>query len=313
MSISNGTNPPISYKIDSGTLTQADWDFLFQILVEEDIRVVLDGITQTLNTDYTVFINGEAGGTITFDASAVATFTVGKIITLFRDLSATRDTSYQSTQRFDPIVVDGDMDRMTLLSGQVNGNFNHLAMRFPTNYPFLNSEGYNLIPETWPNGFALVQTNGTLGFAPIETNSGDPLLRSDLAVQVAPNEGSRLVGHTGQTVYTTLNTQATDIADLQAFPKIAMSVLTGDTAGTFTVSQTYNVASIMKTATGVYKITFTTSVAHSGYTALATPADETISCRLTLASTTEVTFSFFTGAGAPADSKFSAAIFIFGT
>ncbi|MCK5662481.1 MAG: hypothetical protein KAI17_03295 [Thiotrichaceae bacterium] len=211
MSITNATNPPISYKIDSGTLTQADWDFLFQIFVEEDITVILDGITQTLNTDYTVAINGEDGGTVTFEAAVVATFTVGKIITLLRNLSATRTTSYQSTQRFDPEVVDSDMDRLTSLSGQLEGNFNQFSMLFPANYTFLNTPGYNVIPETWPNGQAIVNNNGTLSFAPIETNAGDPLLRSDLAVQVAPNEGSRLVGHTGETVYTRLNTNTSDI------------------------------------------------------------------------------------------------------
>lgn len=303
MSITNATNPPISYKIDSGTLTQADWDFLFQIFAEEDIAVILDGVLQTLNSDYTVAINGEAGGTVTFDAAVVDTFTVGKIITLFRNLAAVRQTSYTSTQRFDPNDVDNDMDYLTSLSGQVNGNFNQLAARFPTNYPFINIPGYNLLPVNWPNGYALVNQNGTLTTAPIQSNPGDPSLRGELATQVAPNEGTRLVGHTGETLYNYI----------EGRPKIAASAQTLDGAGNFTPSRSFNVASIMKVALGKYQINFTNNLAHIEYQVACCAITTAFSWHITALATSEVIMQFFNSAGAAADSRFSIFISIIGT
>tara|TARA_R110002012_G_C11608218_1_gene607911 strand:- start:447 stop:1574 length:1128 start_codon:yes stop_codon:yes gene_type:complete len=200
MTITNSYLANIGYVVNASTVGQTNWDFLFEIQEEIDIEVNLNGTILTLNTDYTVFIDGTSGGTVTLLATVTDQLVVGATLYLTRDLPATRVTSYASARKFDPQTVDDDMNRLTLLSGQVQSTQDTLGMNFPQDYDYINVSQFSKLPATWPDGYALVQTAGKLGVAAIQSNSGDPLLRSQLSVETPGQEGAKLIGTTGQNV-----------------------------------------------------------------------------------------------------------------
>lgn len=265
MTVLNTALAVVNYQITSGTITKADWDFLFEIQSEDDLLVILNGIDQTLNSDYTVVINGTNGGTITFEPAVVDTFLDGMIINIIRNLSATRVTSYTDSSKFSPSTVDGDMDRLTLLAGQSDALVSSYGMKFKTNYPFVAVEGYNELPINWPDGYALTQVGGQLAAIAINTSNGDPLLRGELAVNTGIAQGSNLVGYKGSDVFTKLDdvdvntaniatnttniaTNTTDISNI-LFAKAKVA-----TNGTLVWNK--NVDNVNKLGTGEYKITF---------------------------------------------------------
>lgn len=215
MTITN-TAPSIRFYVV--TVIQSDWDFDFQLPEVGDLNVEINGITLTegAGNDYTVFINGENGGTVTLSAAQTAALEVNSIIYLQRAIAYTRDTSYETTAAFNPVDVDNDMDRFTLQSAQVNDFYNGRAMVFPTNYTDATAPNFNVLPADWPSGFGLAKLGTSLVAVPISGGGGDPLLRAELAQEVPGGEGALIVGTTGETVQAKLESidaEFTELAD----------------------------------------------------------------------------------------------------
>ncbi len=81
------------------------YNYTFQLNDAADVKVLLGGVLQTLNTDYTVENVGVgSGGTITFtlkDSNNIPIFpTQGTAITIFMATAFNRDTVFQPTGPF---------------------------------------------------------------------------------------------------------------------------------------------------------------------------------------------------------------------
>lgn len=104
----------------TASATQTVFPFLFKIFATSDIKVyqTLAGATPddtadilVLTTDYTVTINGDAGGEVTLNTGAA----VNDKITLARNLSVTRATEYQQNGDLLASTLNSDQEYQTYL------------------------------------------------------------------------------------------------------------------------------------------------------------------------------------------------------
>lgn len=95
---------------------QTVFNYTFQILLATDIKVLKNGVTLTINNDYTVADAGEqGGGTVTLLSGASA----GDIINLLMAMPIDRTTEYQEAGDFLASDVNGDFDKAYLALNQV--------------------------------------------------------------------------------------------------------------------------------------------------------------------------------------------------
>jgi len=99
------------------------YNYTFQLNDASDVKVLLGGVLQTLNTDYTVQNVGVgSGGTITFtlkDSNNNPIFpTQGTAITIFMAMELNRDTVFQPNGPFLAAEVNNDYDRLWLACNQ---------------------------------------------------------------------------------------------------------------------------------------------------------------------------------------------------
>ena len=113
----NSNQPRAEY---TASATQTVFPFLFKIFATSDIKVyqTLAGATPddvadilVLTTDYTVTINGDAGGEVILNTGAA----VNDKITLVRNLSVTRATEYQQNGDLLASTLNSDQEYQTYL------------------------------------------------------------------------------------------------------------------------------------------------------------------------------------------------------
>lgn len=98
---------PINSSTANGTATV--FAYAFQIFDDADLVVAVDGITKTLNVDYTVSgVGNEAGGDITFGTAPAA----GASVLRYRDTALKRETDYQENGDLTAATLDADFDRL---------------------------------------------------------------------------------------------------------------------------------------------------------------------------------------------------------
>jgi hypothetical protein len=84
--------------------------YSFKILSADDLKVTVNGVLQTISTDYTVSGIGGNGGNVTFVVAPAN----GAIVVRYSDTLMKRDTDYQENGDFRESVVDADFDRLWL-------------------------------------------------------------------------------------------------------------------------------------------------------------------------------------------------------
>jgi len=110
----NSSNPRSECVATAG---QTVFSFLFKIYATTDIKVYITAVgestpvLQTETTDYTVVIDGDAGGTVTLVSGAAEDET----ITLIRRLPVTRSVEYQTSGDLLAATLNGDQEYQTYL------------------------------------------------------------------------------------------------------------------------------------------------------------------------------------------------------
>ncbi len=90
--------------------SQTEFSLNFIVFANTDLVVVVDGVTQTLTTHYTVSdLSDEDGATVTF----VTPMTGGELVTIYRRSVISRESQYQQDGRFDAEPLERDLDKIT--------------------------------------------------------------------------------------------------------------------------------------------------------------------------------------------------------
>jgi hypothetical protein len=104
----------VSYTGDGVLLT---FPYTFEILVNTDLEVFVDGVLKTLTTDYTVTgVGAPAGGNVVFVAAPGA----GKAVILLRVVAQTQQSSLPANDKFPSTTVETALDKLTMLVQQLN-------------------------------------------------------------------------------------------------------------------------------------------------------------------------------------------------
>jgi len=167
--------------------TTGPWTVPFYFLADGDLSVTYtdsSGVDTllTLNSHYTVVGAGDPdGGTVT----TVTAYPSGGWITLERDVDATQETEFVDGDSMPAAAVNAALDKLTMLVQQLNDALAR-SLTFPPSYAGDATLGDASERASKLLGF---DADGNLAYAGPTSGSA-----SDLALQLAANSGSGLVG-----------------------------------------------------------------------------------------------------------------------
>lgn len=159
---------PINRSTGNGVTTVFPYDF--KILAAADIQVTVDGVSKTLNVDYTVSgVGNESGGNVTMTvAPANLTSVVRR-----RNMALVRTTDYQDQGELPAATLDADIDAAVLMIQQVDEQIGR-ALTLPAGVAGVSAE----LPE--PVAFTLLGWNddGTAieNYPPLSAGGSDAAL-----------------------------------------------------------------------------------------------------------------------------------------
>jgi hypothetical protein len=120
----NDITPRIQYVAQAA---ETAFDYPFPIFEDADLVVDVDGVTQALDTDYTVSGEGDdAGGTVTFLTAMAG----DEIITIYRQMAIERTTDFAQNGPFSAASFNDDLDRLVLNQQDLNLRIGR-AIRLP--------------------------------------------------------------------------------------------------------------------------------------------------------------------------------------
>ena len=115
----------------TATAGQTVFAYTFEIVSDDDIVVLKNGVTLTKTADYTVSgVGTDSGGNVTLTSGATA----GDILTLYRDMPYERTTDYTNAGDFLAADVNNDFDRLWIATQQVNEEVNR-SLKAPVTDP----------------------------------------------------------------------------------------------------------------------------------------------------------------------------------
>jgi hypothetical protein len=115
----------------TATAGQTVFAYTFEIVSDDDIVVLKNGVTLTKTADYTVSgVGSDSGGNVTLVVGATA----GDILTLYRDMAYERTTDYTNAGDFLAADVNNDFDRLWIATQQVNEEVNR-SLKAPVTDP----------------------------------------------------------------------------------------------------------------------------------------------------------------------------------
>ena len=115
----------------TATAGQTVFAYTFEIVTDDDIVVLKNGVTLTKTADYTVSgVGVNSGGNVTLVVGATA----GDILTLYRDMAYERLTDYTNAGDFLAADVNNDFDRLWIATQQVNEEVNR-SLKAPVTDP----------------------------------------------------------------------------------------------------------------------------------------------------------------------------------
>lgn len=159
--------------------------YQFKIVAAADLLVLVDGVAQTLNVDYTLTGVGlDAGGNVTF-ATAPANLA---LVVRKRNMAYARATDFQNQGDLLSATMNNDQDAPVLMVQQLAEQIGN-ALKVPDASPTISAElpaPTPLAPLVW-NAAGDAIANGDPNV------TGDMLLRGELASTTDPAKGSALV------------------------------------------------------------------------------------------------------------------------
>lgn len=203
--------PRIEYVGGSGIDT---YTYPFPIIDERDLKFEIDGVTLTLNVDYTVSgVGNESGGS----AELTTPTTGGEEVILFRETPVDRLVDYANNGDFRPETVNNDFDRIILMIQELNSNSIDIfdtaetevggPICFQSQVTFKNVSPLSLITPTLPNH---VLRLGDVNLTDVNLNSifkkvGVPVSKGDTVLTLVDSFQKAIVIINGVTQLETKN------------------------------------------------------------------------------------------------------------
>ena len=89
--------------------------FNFQVNASSELKVYIDDVEKTESTDYTVTLNADGTGSVTFNTAT----TSGELITIIGDQPLSRTTVFQTSQANNPTTLETEFDNVIIRQQQI--------------------------------------------------------------------------------------------------------------------------------------------------------------------------------------------------
>jgi parallel beta-helix repeat protein len=173
----NDLTPRIQY---IATAAQTEFDYPFPIFTDADLVVDVDGVTQALDTDYTVTGEGDdTGGTVTL-LSAMAG---DEVVTIYRDMAIERTTDFSANGALSSEAFNDEFDRITLVQQDLAQKLRR-CLRIPLTGNATDAETELSPTATWAGKYLRFDDDGVP--EPAATVDSTTLTQSLIATTLYP-------------------------------------------------------------------------------------------------------------------------------
>jgi|5_EtaG_2_1085323.scaffolds.fasta_scaffold28968_1 hypothetical protein len=105
----------VDRRIQYTSTGQTAFNFSFQVNASSELQVYIDDTLKTETTHYSVSLNGDGTGTVTFGSATTA----GEIITIIGDQPLSRTTVFQTGQANNPATLETEFDNVLIRQQQL--------------------------------------------------------------------------------------------------------------------------------------------------------------------------------------------------
>ena len=105
----------VDRRIQYTSTGQTAFNFSFQVNASSELQVYINDVLKTETTHYTVSLNGDGTGTVTFGSATTA----GEIITIIGDQPLSRTTVFQTGQANNPATLETEFDNVLIRQQQL--------------------------------------------------------------------------------------------------------------------------------------------------------------------------------------------------
>ena len=105
----------VDRRIQYTSTGQTAFNFSFQVNASSELQVYINDVLKTETTHYSVSLNGDGTGTVTFGSATTA----GEIITIIGDQPLSRTTVFQTGQANNPATLEAEFDNVLIRQQQL--------------------------------------------------------------------------------------------------------------------------------------------------------------------------------------------------
>ena len=244
---------------------QTAFNFNFQVNASSELQVYIDDVLKTETTHYSVSLNGDGTGTVTFGSATTA----GEIITIIGDQPLSRTTVFQTGQANNPATLETEFDNVLIRQQQlkeitdrsiqlkvttprtVTGSGTSGPLEFP--YDATASNNADKVIAYDSNGTSLILGPTTAGLTTLSTISTEVQALAGIASDITTAAGIS----SNITTVAGLSTQITNLSgvsasDLTTVANIGGTVLGNVSGAVANINQVASNLSAINDFAGIY-------------------------------------------------------------
>ena len=218
---------------------QTAFNFNFQVNASSELQVYIDDVLKTETTHYSVSLNGDGTGTVTFGSATTA----GEIITIIGDQPLSRTTVFQTGQANNPATLETEFDNVLIRQQQlkeitdrsiqlkvttprtVTGSGTSGPLEFP--YDATASNNADKVIAYDSNGTSLILGPTTAGLTTLSTISTEVQALAGIASDITTAAGIS----SNITTVAGLSTQITNLSGVSASDLTTVANIGGTVLG----------------------------------------------------------------------------------
>ena len=244
---------------------QTAFNFNFQVNASSELQVYIDDTLKTETTHYSVSLNGDGTGTVTFGSATTA----GEIITIIGDQPLSRTTVFQTGQANNPATLETEFDNVLIRQQQlkeitdrsiqlkvttprtVTGSGTSGPLEFP--YDATTSNNADKLIAYDSNGTSLILGPTTAGLTTLSTISTEVQALAGIASNITTAAGiaSNITTVAGLSTEIT-NLSGVSASDLTTVANIGGTVLGNVSGAVANINQVASNLSAISDFAGIY-------------------------------------------------------------
>ena len=229
----------VDRRIQYTSTGQTAFNFSFQVNASSELQVYINDVLKTETTHYSVSLNGDGTGTVTFGSATTA----GELITIIGDQPLSRTTVFQTGQTNNPATLETEFDNVLIRQQQlkeitdrsiqlkvttprtVTGSGTSGPLEFP--YDATASNNADKVIAYDSNGTSLILGPTTAGLTTLSTISTEVQALAGIASNITTAAGIA----SNITTVAGLSTEITNLSGVSASDLTAVANIGGTVLG----------------------------------------------------------------------------------